>query len=133
MIERIGIGLVGMVTGALLFVYGLGWGGDSTPSGVPSTGEAGVSVEEFCNDKTTSVVAVEVPDGEGVTYQLVRVKDKKTDMIVLPSGPNYDNPNGRYFWYPGERDANGDLVQEVKPAFATMSAYDCLAKKVAIP
>lgn len=86
----------------------------------PASGVEGLDVEAFCRDPLTVVLALAAPDASGVSYQLGRVRDAKTEtvLVVLSEGAfaathYFDTTEG----------------QQSAPAFVTTKARDCIEDK----
>lgn len=95
-----------------------------TPIVVPAaSGIEGFNVEQFCNDPLTKAQAFEVPDA-GVTYQLTRVRDGKSEtvrVVVNPSGVVLNEYATHYY--------DSAVGQQSEPAFVSKDALGCIEKK----
>ena len=99
---------------------------DTQPSEVkvvPASGPEGFPVEVFCKDDATQVKAIPNPDADGITYQLMRVRDRVPEAVVWASGINGDNLGATYYWYDDQN------VQQSRAAVVTPGARRCIEDK----
>ena len=90
---------------------------------VAATGAEGFPVEAFCNDPLTKVAELPAPDASGITYQLLRIRDGKSETVVWTTGPTSNSPIAKHFYY----DEAGK--QQNEAAIVTAGAKNCIEEK----
>jgi hypothetical protein len=89
---------------------------------VPTTGEQGYPVAEFCADPLTKVRDTTIPGVSEQTYELVRLKDGVQETVTW-----IGTTDGATHWF----NVNGAQTQE--PAVVDDEAKKCIAEKARTP
>ena len=97
-------------------------GGKGNVVTVPATGVEGFPVDLFCADPLTTVQDFEAPDASGITYQLLRVRDGKTETVVIVMGANGDTRVATHYY-------DSLVGQQSEPAFVNEKARECIEDK----
>lgn len=89
---------------------------------VPAAGITGFSVDLFCADPLTTVKGFPVPDSEGATYQLVRVRNGIAEsVVVVMDGDNTTRLATHYY--------DSVVGQQSEPAVVNADARKCIEEK----
>lgn len=89
---------------------------------VPASGIEGYDVLSFCNDPLTHVRPFPVPDSAGVTYQLTRVRDLKTETVTVVFAPDHTLLLAKHYY-------DTAIGQQSEPAIVTEQARRCIEEK----
>ena len=106
-----------------------GAGVDTTPVSddvtleiAPATGIDSLDALDFCNDPRTAVRAFPAPDTAGTTYQLTRVRDQRSEAVVVVLGPDKGIVMASSYY-------DSELGQQSRPAIVSDKARECIEKK----
>ena len=88
---------------------------------VPASGPAGFPVEAFACDDATTVRATVTPDG--ISYEVLRVKDNVPELVVWVPGDGPDNPLAT--WY----HLASDGTQLADTAIVNPRAAGCIRER----
>src|SRR3990167_859092 len=125
----------------LIFLVGLAWtvyvtagtrlgvpyaadvtGTEKTIMIAPASGIEGFDTTLFCNDKLTKVKAIPAPDASGITYELTRVRDQKTETVVVVLAPDQSILLAKHYY-------DAAVGQQSEPAIVGEDARKCIEKK----
>ena len=106
-----------------------GAGVDTTPVSddvtleiAPATGIDSLDALDFCNDPRTAVRAFPAPDASGTTYQLTRVRDQRSEAVVVVLGPDKGIVMAASYY-------DTELGQQSRPAIVSDKARECIERK----
>ena len=121
------VGVVGMLLmGAILYLGAPQQVGLPAPSEdvkvVPASGIDGFPVEQFCVDPLTKVRELPAPDASGTAYQLVRVRDQRTETVVVVMDTEGGMRLGTHYY-------DTAVGQDSEPAVLNGDARACIDKK----
>ena len=89
----------------------------------PASGLDGFDVGPFCDDPLTKVKGpLPAPDASGNSYQLIRVRDGKSETVTLVLAPDKSITLATHYF-------DSDVGQVPEPAFLKDSARACVEKK----
>ena len=88
----------------------------------PASGVEGFDAGLFCNDPLTTVRAIPAPDASGTTYELARVRDQKTETVVVVLAPDQSILLAKHYY-------DAAVGQQSEPAIVEEDARKCIEKK----
>src|SRR3990167_2684973 len=88
----------------------------------PASGIEGFDTTLFCNDKLTKVKAIPAPDASGITYELTRVRNQKTETVLVVLAPDQSILLAKHYY-------DAAVGQQSEPAIVEEDARKCIEKK----
>lgn len=89
---------------------------------VPASGVQGFMAGPFCADPLTQVRALPAPDASGTTYQLLRVRDLKTETVTVVIGADKSLIVATHYY-------DSAIGQQSEPAILDEDARSCVLRR----
>lgn len=119
--------------GGYLAVVGLHSAGTNPPGTgntvtvAPAEGVKSFTVIDFCNDPLTKVTILPAPDASGTTYQLTRVRDGRSESVVVVENPAHE-VNFATHYFDATNATTGKAEQQSEPAVVDGAGKSCIEK-----